>query len=110
MKKLSRDEVLGIVRKLHDQLDLIYGDRLKGLYLYGSYARGDARDESDIDVAVVLAEPLNRGAEIDRIGNLISDLCLEENCLVLPFILSEREYEKRTFAIFRSIVREGIAV
>jgi predicted nucleotidyltransferase len=32
----------------------IYGDRLAGLVLYGSQARGDAREDSDVDVAVVL--------------------------------------------------------
>ena len=33
-----------------------YGDRLRGLYLFGSRARGDHTAESDADVAVVLAD------------------------------------------------------
>ena len=33
-----------------------YGDRLRGLYLFGSRARGDHTPESDADVAVVLAD------------------------------------------------------
>jgi predicted nucleotidyltransferase len=33
-----------------------YGDRLRGLYLFGSRARGDHAPDSDVDVAVVLAD------------------------------------------------------
>ena len=33
-----------------------YGDRLKGIYLFGSRARGDHRPDSDADVAVVLED------------------------------------------------------
>lgn len=33
-----------------------YGERLQGVYLFGSRARGDHRPDSDVDVAVVLAD------------------------------------------------------
>ena len=33
-----------------------YGDRLVGLYLFGSRARGDHVPDSDVDVAVVLSD------------------------------------------------------
>jgi antitoxin ChpS len=33
-----------------------YGDRVKGIYLFGSRARGDHTPESDVDIAVVLAD------------------------------------------------------
>jgi len=110
MKKLSKEEVLRIVRELHKCLDEIYGDRLKGVYLYGSYARGDARDDSDIDVAVVLAEPVSRSAETHRTVGVFSDICLQRHCLIIPFFLSEEEYRERPLAIFRSIAREGVLV
>ena len=35
-------------------LQKLYGPHLKGLVLYGSYARGEATPDSDIDVAVIL--------------------------------------------------------
>jgi antitoxin ChpS len=37
---------------LKQRLERHFGDRLAGVYLYGSRARGDHRDDSDVDVAV----------------------------------------------------------
>ncbi len=97
-----------IVAELHGGLDRIYGKRLKGVYLYGSYARGDAREDSDIDVAVVLAGEVRRWNERKLMSKIISEICLREDCLILTTILSEQEYKEQPFAVFRSIVAEGI--
>jgi len=35
-----RKEVQRILSELHDRLAALYGKRLRGVYLYGSYARG----------------------------------------------------------------------
>jgi len=104
----TRAEVLRIVREFHERLTALYGDRLKGVYLYGSYARGEAREDSDIDVAVVLDGPVKAREESKRTIRLVSGLCLRENCLLMPLFVSEEEYRTRPEAIHRSIVREGI--
>lgn len=40
--------------ELKQALVQMYGERLEGIYLYGSYARGDFTQDSDVDVLVVL--------------------------------------------------------
>ena len=45
------DPILTLYRR---KLDEIYGDRLERVVLFGSRARGDARVNSDYDVAVFL--------------------------------------------------------
>ncbi len=110
MKKMTKEEVLRIAGQLHHQLEIIYGDRLKGVYLYGSYARGDAREDSDIDVAVVLSGKVVRAAERRRVSGLASDISLRENCVIVMFFMSENEKADLPYPIHRSISRDGIAV
>jgi len=104
----SREKALLLVRELRDHLAAIYGDRLKGVYLFGSYARGEAGDDSDIDVAIVLGGVFNARQETHRIIPLVSDLCLREDCLIVPFLLSEEERRTTPYAVHRAILLEGI--
>jgi uncharacterized protein len=48
-------------------LDDLYGDRIERVVLYGSRARGDAKADSDYDVALFLKELEDRWAEVPRL-------------------------------------------
>lgn len=52
MAKTIKD-IEPILDEAKERLQKIYGERLKGLILYGSYARGDATEGSDIDLIIV---------------------------------------------------------
>lgn len=43
-----------ILSKYVDELEKIYGTYLKSVILYGSYARGDFSEDSDIDIMILL--------------------------------------------------------
>jgi predicted nucleotidyltransferase len=76
-------------------LQRLYGDRLKGTYLYGSYARGEADVESDVDVLVVLDDLPSYGLEVDRTGNLISGLSLRYGVSISRVFVSDRDWSSR---------------
>ena len=59
--KLDCKEILRAVRAI---LEPMYGERPRGLVLYGSVARGDYDEDSDVDILVVLDEVGNFGEEL----------------------------------------------
>jgi len=111
---MSIPRLPGVIRQalkeLQQFLAELYGERLRGLYLYGSYARGDFRSDSDIDVLVVLAGEVNPGQEIDRISDGVADICLSHNILIATFPVSEEWLRTRKSPLFENVRREAIAL
>ena len=76
---LTNDPVLDRFRKA---LNDMYGNRLDRVVLFGSRARGDARDESDYDVAVFLRDMDDRATELYRLADLSTGLLDETGIFV----------------------------
>jgi predicted nucleotidyltransferase len=104
----TTQQALQIAAKAREGLEKIYAKRLRGVYLYGSAARGQLTPDSDIDIAIILDEITDRFAEHERTGDLGSQISLEYNTLVSFLFVSEADYQKGRFAIHRRIKEEGI--
>jgi predicted nucleotidyltransferase len=59
-----------VLQRFRSALGEIYGRRLERVVLFGSRARGDAKPDSDYDVAVFLGDLSDRWAELDRLADL----------------------------------------
>lgn len=99
-----------ILTKLKDALAEIYGKRLNGLYLYGSYARGEERPGSDLDVAMILDNFERPWFEIQRTSQIVSDLSLEYNITISLIPLRAPDWKEKQKPLVRNIHREGVAV
>jgi uncharacterized protein len=70
-----------------------YGEMVKGIYLFGSRARGDHTPESDADIAVVLAgDDWDFWTERMRIADLEYDVIVETGADVQGWPLRESEW------------------
>ena len=98
-----------LTEKIKECLKTLYGDRLKGLIMYGSRARGDAREDSDIDLLALLEGPVET-REIRRIVNATYSLRLESDqpFHIVPGDVSH--YKNGIYALYREAKREGIAL
>jgi len=97
------------MKELKAGLVRIYGDRLKAVYLYGSYARGEAQSDSDIDVMIVLKNYQSYGKEIDRTGELVSGLSLNYGISISRVIMKEIQWKKSDTPLLRNIRVDGVA-
>jgi predicted nucleotidyltransferase len=105
---MTREQALEIAARVRAGLESLYGERLRGVYLYGSAARDELREESDIDIAVVLDEVTDSFAEHMRISDLRSNVSLEYDTLVSFLPVSEVDFETGRFAVYRAVKDEGI--
>ena len=79
------------LEELRDGLTSLYGPRLRRLILFGSQVRGDATEDSDIDVAVVLDAARSSSAEIEAMGEVVWPLCLRHSVVINLLPLGEEE-------------------
>lgn len=78
--------------------------------LYGSLARGRSDDESDIDLLVLLEDPVDYFAELRKIVELLYPVQLESDRLISAKPVSIDEFNEGTIALYRIAKREGQAL
>ena len=102
--------IKGIMQMCHD-LSTIYGDLLDKVVLYGSYARGEQTDESDVDIAVILKNGVNEKIH-DKMTDIVVDYEIEVGRTLSVISVEHEQYEqwKTVLPFYKNIDREGIVL
>ena len=99
-----------ILQELRARFERLYGDQLVGLLLYGSQARGEAEEGSDIDVMVVLRGPIEPCTEIRRTEFIVAELSLTHDVVLSCVFTSEAEFETEHSPLMLNARAEGLPV
>ena len=98
-----------VVKDVSATLRKLYGNRLTKIILYGSYARGDQHEESDIDFLVLLKdEEVSPFKEIDFYSEVIRRLSDKYNIYISVKATSSKFLDKENNLFAKFIKEEGI--
>ena len=110
----TQTELQEILSKVHARMDAIFSSKLRQVILYGSYARGDFEEYSDIDVLIVV--DMERGELAlyrDEVWDFAEDMACEYD---YEIVLSLKLQDEETLAawgevlpFFQNVIREGVA-
>lgn len=109
----TKNQLGNILSAVAEQAKVLFEDRLDSVILFGSYARGDYDDESDIDIMIL--------ADIDiadvndytrRLREKIFHLEIEHDCVLSLCVASQDNFErfKDILPFYRNVLEEGVKI
>ena len=86
----------------------IAGDDTR-LIVYGSYARGEEHEDSDVDLMVVLPDALKTFENEDRLREAIYDIGFDNGFVISVLVASESHVRNmKGFMVYGSVEKEGV--
>jgi len=113
LRTKTRLEITTIMNELIEQTIPIFGNKLKKIVLYGSYARSDFDEESDIDVMFLVdKEDEELRKDVDKIIGLETEIGMQYDVLISPLLQSYAKYMKYLPVIpfYQNIEKEGVVI
>ena len=102
-----------LLQEYVDAVKKIYGSHLKRIILYGSYARGDFREDSDVDIMLMVDLPDERLDDFsDALSQLGFDYNVDHDVWIMPVVknIDHFQYWRQAYPIYSNVEKEGIAL
>lgn len=107
----SHPELMKALMDMCFHLNEIYGDSLEKIVLYGSYARGEETEESDVDVALIV-NSANTESMHDEMIDLVVGYELEQavTISVVPVEFEQYQEWRKVLPFYKNMDKEGIVL
>ena len=97
-----------LINQIKAHLIKTYGERIKKVILYGSYVRGEATRDSDIDMLVLIDQSLNPFEVRESLSDLLFDILLEEGEHISVIAVPEHLFENYNSPFIYNAKKEGV--
>lgn len=101
------------IQNFINEVKKILGNRLKKVILYGSYARGDYNQKSDVDIMILTDLSYNEIEEYrDKISDIAFEIELKTGIILSPVIKNIEKYNSRIKFIpfYKNVEKEGVVL
>ena len=111
---MCTEQQIGIItRRIAALAKTVFGEKLRSVILYGSYARGDYDEESDVDIMILVdisREELWRYH--DPITTLTSELGLEYDAVIVATLKDTETFDAyfNVMPFYQNVQKEGILI
>ena len=103
-------KITQLINQIKSYLIERYGDKIREIILYGSYARGEATKDSDIDLLVLIDDSINPSDVRRSLSDLLFDILLEKRELISVIVLPKTFFENYNYPFVINVRREGIKI
>lgn len=113
IEMIKDSKIKELLFKVEEELKKIFGDKLKDIILYGSYARLQNTEDSDVDIIVLIDKSDNNLRKYeDNITDIMVDLSLEYEVVVSIYLQSYEVYKKHAniLPFFINVRNEGVSL
>lgn len=100
-----------IIKDIYAATKNIFPHENPEVILFGSYARGDAADDSDIDLMILVGATRESISEHNwEVGEAAADVLLKYDVVVSPIVENRDYFDKNSNVLpfFKNIVKEGV--
>ena len=108
MNRNIPQQIKQIVKETTSELRKIYHTHLKDVILFGSYARGDFTDDSDIDLCILLDEMQSVVSEREKYASVMTTLCLKYDVVISIIPCQVQTFSTTRTPWLLNVKREGI--
>ncbi len=95
------------------EIKKIYGEHLRKIILYGSYARGDFSPDSDVDIMILLdMSDMDLKAYGQQLSYMTYDFNLDNDLDIKPIVKSENHFRKWAvnYPFYANVNKEGVVL
>ena len=111
---MDRFGISKITDEVSDRVQEVLGDKLRKIILFGSCARGDFDDESDIDVMVLAdVDSVDEFQNFDKaIWDVGWEIGLQHDVMVSVFLKDSSHFSEwmDAMAFYRNVTRDGVVL